>query len=133
MTHDKQCPMYQFVYEIGSGQDIPDCNCKMDYKSALDWFKLRFGDFKQEVESGNRGAKGWEKTWSLIQTTINALTIAAEYERVKKEREKLADILEDILHSAFEHGSKNLSGKTLDPDGEMLWRAKQLVEKIRGI
>ncbi len=47
------------------------------------------------------------------------------------EKDELVDVLEDILHSAFEHGGKNLSGKTLDPDGEMLWKAKQLVNKIR--
>ena len=29
MKHSKKCPLYQFTYEVGSGQDIPDCNCKM--------------------------------------------------------------------------------------------------------
>lgn len=54
-------------------------------------------------------------------------------EELRKERDELADILDDICHSAFEHGSKNLSGRTLDPDGELLWKAKELVNKIKGI
>lgn len=58
--------------------------------------------------------------------------IATEAEQLRKERDELAESLDDILHGAFEHGNKNLSGKTLDPDGELLWKAKELVEKIKG-
>jgi hypothetical protein len=72
-----------------------------------------------------------------LKDEVRQLKLACEIhehnnEQLRKERDELARALEDILHSAFEHGSQNLSGKTLDPDGEMLWKAKQLIKKIRG-
>lgn len=63
---------------------------------------------------------------------VNKVTdLLDECNKLRKERDELAAALDDILHSAFEHRCKNLSGKTLDLDGEMLWKAKQLVNKIR--
>lgn len=41
--------------------------------AARDWFKERFGDFKQEVENGTRGALGADKTWGNIQTLLSLL------------------------------------------------------------
>lgn len=40
--------------------------------------------------------------------------------------------LEDIVHAAFEHGNKCLSGKTLDPDGELLGAAKEALHELEG-
>lgn len=40
--------------------------------------------------------------------------------------------LEDIVHAAFEHGNKCLSGKTLDPDGELLGAAKEALSELDG-
>ena len=41
--------------------------------------------------------------------------------------------LDDIVHAAFEHGNKCLSGKTLDPDGELLGAAKEALHELSGM
>lgn len=46
--------------------------------------------------------------------------------------DELLEALEDLVHAAFEHGNKSLSGKTLDPDGELLGYAKLAIAKARG-
>lgn len=46
--------------------------------------------------------------------------------------ERVREALEDIVHAAFEHGNKCLSGKTLDPDGELLGAAKEALHELEG-
>lgn len=84
---------------------------------------------EDEIIHENGGCRPATDEEILMWETIKHL--ATEAEQLRKGRDELAEVLDDILHSAFEHGSQNLSGKTLDPDGEMLWKAKQLVNKIR--
>lgn len=60
-------------------------------------------------------------------------------ERLKIEgdiAEKMFNALNDIIHSAFEHGNENLSGKTLDPDGELLFAGEEAARaylKLQGV
>lgn len=118
-----------------------------------DSFKEALENITEDLMCGSIYGKLNKSQSDDIKTLKHALTIATESEQLRnkvrqlnlaceihehtkeqlrKERDDLAVALEDILHSAFEHGSQNLSGKTLDPDGEMLWKAKQLIKKIRG-
>lgn len=47
--------------------------------------------------------------------------------------DRVREALEDIVHAAFEHGNKCLSGKTLDPDGELLGAAKEALSELDGM
>lgn len=65
---------------------------------------------------------------SKSETEANAAFIV----RAVNSHDALVEALEDIIHAAFEHGNKGLSGKTLDPDGELLGAAKEALALAKG-
>jgi len=88
MTHNKTCPQYQFTYEIGSGQDIPECDCMTDrFKRALGALL----DYKQADIDG-----------IMVLTSRQAIHEIAEYateaEQLRKERDELIEIDDDFYY-----------------------------------
>ena len=82
--------------------------------AARDWFKDRFGDFKQEVENGTRGALGADKTWGHIQTIISLLDSHINPPDLSELKREVNKVLDEKFTKTNDEYENNIVNAAID-------------------